>query len=261
MCQFVQLNQTQHAEGEVLVSHVKTVVLANTAQVVGRVEYVVTERVIPANQKRHPAAMQEEAIHGRGLHCRKQSRTLNRPPRTWPPVDQTNLKAWAIMDAWGRPDLMTRVLGSFVRLEEGKVHIVKEDGKRSSIFFATLPPSDRRFAENFELSAVYANKKYGDIDQNRRSWDYVSDESVITYFDERLWSLKPRKKGDMVFMVYVSHTTDYVELYNPKQQHHFRLFADHMEAIKDMRWSSEPNEANTAGLWLKIGEGNWKTPK
>ena len=147
-----------------------------------------------------------------------------------------NLKTWTT----GK----TKIKGSFVRLEKGKVHIVKEDGKRSTITLLVLSDTDKALAEKFEAAAVNAKKKYGDVDHNRRLWDNVSYESTIAYSDDRLWTQKEKKNAEMVSMIYVSHTKEYIELYHPQQQHHLRLFADHMDADK-------------TGRWVKIGDGTW----
>ena len=149
-----------------------------------------------------------------------------------------NLKTWTTVDG------KTKIKGSFVRLEKGKVHLVKEDGKRSTIPLITLSNTDKALAEKFEIVAINAKKKYGDVDHDRRSWDNVSYESIIAYSDDRLWTQKETKNAEMVSMIYVSHTNEYIELYHPQQQHHLRLFSDHMKADK-------------TGSWVQIGVGCW----
>ena len=152
--------------------------------------------------------------------------------------EDVNLKTWATVDG------KTKVKGSFVRLEKGKVHLVKEDGKRSIISLATLTDSDKVLAEKFEALAVNAKKKYGDVDRDRRTWDNVSYKTTIAYSDDRLWTQKEKENAEMVSMIYVSHTSEFIELYHPQKQHHLKLFNDHMEANKN-------------GRWEKIGDGGW----
>lgn len=154
--------------------------------------------------------------------------------------NETPLKTWTGIDG------TTKIKGCFVRLEKGKVHLVKDDGKRTSISLASLTAGDKELAEKFEAAAVDAAKKYGEIESARLAWDNVSYGSVISYSDDRLWSQKEKKNAEIAFMIYVSHTKEFVELYHPQRQHHLRLFSDHMEA-------------NKAGSWEGIGTGMWKT--
>ena len=89
----------------------------------------------------------------------------------------------------------------------------------------------------------------GDVDRDRRTWDNVSYKSIIAYSDDRLWTQKEKENAEMVSMIYVSHSSEYIELYHPQKQHHLKLFKDHMEA-------------NKTGRWEKIGEGSWiQSPK
>lgn len=95
------------------------------------------------------------------------------------------------------------------------------------------------FAVNGSISASFG------ANDDRSKWDSYSYYGIIEKKADGKWIETDKNTGEFRHhLEETERTNDYIELYNAKRNESYRLYADHMEAVIDNRWSS-------------IGSGAW----